>query len=60
MQTHFPGHTSQRQTFDALAVVVEADASQLAEIAVAELRPGDRFAVAEQLRYLANLIEKQP
>ena len=48
-----------RQQFDALMAAVEAPAARLAGIVAAQLRPGDRGAVVEQLRYLANLIEAQ-
>ena len=40
-------------------LAVEAPAAKLAGIIAAQLRPGDRGAVVEQLRYLANLIEAQ-
>jgi hypothetical protein len=39
-------------------VAVEAPAAKLAGIVTAELRPGDRGAVVEQLRYLANLLKR--
>ena len=59
MHIHFAGQSPERQQFDALAVVLEADAGKLAQVAAAELRVSDRGAVVEQLRYLANLIEAQ-
>ena len=52
----FEDQSPERQQFDALMVAVEAPAATLAGVVVAELRPGNRGAVVEQLRYLANLI----
>jgi hypothetical protein len=59
MRGWFEDQSPEHRQFDALMAAVEAPAARLAGIVTAQLRPGDRGAVVEQLRYLANLIEAQ-
>lgn len=51
------GQSPQRQQLDALLLVVESNAAQLAGVVAKELRPGDRGTVVIQLRYLADQID---
>jgi hypothetical protein len=59
MRGWFEDQSPEHRQFDALMAVVEAPAAKLARVVAAQLRPGDRCAIVEQLRYLANLIEAQ-
>lgn len=57
MQYGILRQTPEKQQFDALLLAVDGSAARLAGEVARRLHPSNRGAVAEQLRYLANLID---